>query len=112
MAVLDYLKEDYLYEDENDPSYVEQITMADDGKEPLDNAFLIKLVNYLDTLYPQFGTFDDKIYNEVRKYIGAMDNKEVIKIKKRIHKVVTDEKDKFLTKLKRRLGRVRVPKKQ
>ena len=114
MSIIELLKEDYLFEDENDPSYVEQITMSnqDDGKVAVDKQFIIKLTNYLDRLFPQFGTFDDQIGNEIRNYMDQSNNDEVIRMKKRIHKLVIDEKKMFLERLQRRLSRVRVPKKQ
>ena len=129
MAILDYLKEG-MFDDENNPSTVEQgiqdqiqfheEEIADEageiaeGDTLLDKNFIIRLVDYVDTKIelPAFGSFDNQILNEVRKSMDESDNKKVISVKKRIHKLVIDEKKKFLERLQRRMEKVKVPKKK
>jgi hypothetical protein len=116
MSILDLLKEDLLFEDEDNPVVdltPESGETSGAGNDVLVNKeFIIKLANYLDKkLTLEYGTFDDQIGNEVRKYMDESDNKVVKKVKEKIHKIILDEKRKFLRKIQTRMERFRVPKK-
>jgi hypothetical protein len=115
MSVINLLKEDYLFEDEYSPYIGEQpgIEEIKGGKEPLNKEFSIKLCNYLEHLFPGFGTFDSQILNELRNYIDETDNKLVKKTKEKIHGIILDEKKKFLKRIQNRMERLEVvPKKE
>ena len=116
MSIIQLLKEN-LYEDEDNPVInltPESGESNESSEEVLVNKeFIIKLANYLDKkLTLEFGTFDDQIGNEVRKYMDESDNKVVKKVKEKIHKIILDEKRKFLRKIQTRMERFKVPKKK
>ena len=121
MSILDILKEEYLFEDETAAEAINQMdvdmetaeeAIQNDGKEVINQQFTVKLINYLDSLFPSFGTFDSQILNEIRKNVDETDGKAVKKTKEKIHSIILDEKKKFLKKIQNRMERLRViPKK-
>jgi hypothetical protein len=117
MSIIELLKEDYLYEDEDNPVIDLTAEMnsisGNDSISPVDKDFIIKLANHLDKkLTLEYGTLDDQIYNEIRNYMDQSDNKKVKQVKERIHKIILDEKRKFLKKIQTRMERLQIPKKK
>ena len=120
MSIIEILKEGYLFEDEDNPvvnltpdsGETVETDQVESNKVPLDNKFIVSLVNHLDEkLKLEFGSFDSAICNEVRKYMDESDGKEVKKVKERIHKIILDEKRKFLKRIQTRMEQFKVPKK-
>lgn len=116
MGILDLLKENYLFEDEDNPvvdlSQEMNVTSGSDKEVPINREFVVKLTNYLDKLLTlEFGTTDNNIYNEIRKFCDERDPKVVKKIKERIHKIILDEKRKYLKRIQTKMEMLKVPKK-
>ena len=109
MSIIQILKEDYLFEGDDTPG-IEEV-QAEEGMEPVDNKFTIALCNYLETIFPKYGTFDDQILNEIRKYMDETDSKVVRKTKEKIHNIILKEKEKLLKRIQHRMENVKVPKK-
>jgi len=115
MSIIQLLQEN-LYEDEDNPvvdlTPESGETSASSNKEHINKEFIVKLINFIDSRFPAYGEFDDKILNEIRKYIDQSDNKEVLKIKSKIHQVILNEKKRFLDKLYIKVSKILVPKKK
>ena len=112
MSIIDILKENYLYEDENSDNNSDDSNQSDDT-EIINKQFVIKLINYLDSKFSlEYGSFDNSVYNEIRSFMDQSDNKVVKRYKERIHKIILDEKRKFLKRIQNRLERFNVPKKK
>ena len=119
MSFIQILKEDYLYEDETttnpdvSTSADNQETTENDGKEYIDKTFVIKLCNYIEQLFPGYGSMDNSILNEVRKKIDETDPKIVKKTKEKIHSIILDERKKLLKRIQTRVEKLRIiPKKE
>lgn len=114
MSIVEILKENYLFENENEPIFVGQITTTSGNNEiKIDNSFVIKLINHLDRKFAlEYGTLDDQIYNEIRQFLNGIDNKTILKVKERIHKIIKDEKDKLLKRIQRRVLELKISKKE
>ncbi|MEM4260961.1 MAG: hypothetical protein QXG00_07005 [Candidatus Woesearchaeota archaeon] len=124
MSILKYLKEDIfkdydsvIPEESIESSNIEsetpeEITPPKENETFIDKRFVVRLVDYVDSKInlPAFGSFDDAILNEIRKVMDESDNKLVLRTKQRIHKIILDEKKKFLEKIQRRVGNLKVPK--
>jgi hypothetical protein len=91
-----------------------QLSEEENKDVPMDfisREFIIKLVNYIDSRFPQYGGFDNDIYNEIRKYMDETDSKQVKKIKEKVHNIVIKEKVKFLKRIQNSVEKLQVPKK-
>lgn len=64
-------------------------------KKPLDKKFIIKLMNYLENLFPSYGDFDNNMSIELSKYVKG-ELKDVRKLKKRIHEIILRLKHKLI----------------
>jgi len=76
---------------------IEELTLLEDEVEtkPLDKKFIIKLMNYLESLFPSYGDFDNSMSVELSKYVKG-DIKDVRKLKKRIHEIILRLKHKLI----------------
>jgi hypothetical protein len=76
---------------------IEELILLEDEVEtkPLDKKFIIKLMNYLESLFPSYGDFDNSMSVELSKYVKG-DIKDIRKLKKRIHEIILRLKHKLI----------------
>ena len=86
----------------------EELTYEETEKSPLNREVVSKLINYLEKRFPSYNDMSDAINVELRNYIKVEDGKPVASAKKKIMKILKDEKDKYLERVKSKAEKLQV----
>lgn len=74
----------------------------------IDPQFIARLLNYLESrCFVSYGEFDQKVGNEIRKYVQA-DNSYIKKIKQRINDIIIKARNKFLKSIQDKVEKVKM----
>jgi len=88
---------------------IEDLIKENEEKESLNREFILKMMNYLDGLFPSYGKFDGSINNELQKYMRSGENgKDIRRIKKRIHDILQKAKNKMLGSIQAKVEKIQV----
>jgi hypothetical protein len=107
MSILEYLKEEI-----NPTHQIDLFLKENEEMVSLDPKFISRLTDYIDKLFPNYGTFDSNIDAEIRKVMKTGDGKDVKKIKIKIHSILMKCKNKLLHTLKNKVENIKVQPKQ
>lgn len=80
-------------------------------KEELNKKFIVKLMNYLESIFPDYGQFSQNMTTELKAHmkIGTEEKaKELKKVRKKIHEIITKEKMRFLNNVQNKVERIQV----
>lgn len=94
------LKEQFLNE-------VSLLLKEDEDTNNIDPIFVSRLMNYLEKVFPSYGSFDGAVGKELIKYVKG-DQKHIKKIKKKIHDIISKARVKFLDTVQNKIERVSV----
>jgi len=84
--------------------FLEDITKSLNEDKNFDPIFIQKIIQYFEKSFPSFSNFDTALGSELRNYVGT-DSKKVKMMKKRLHRIVTTAKTKFLSDIRNKVER-------
>jgi hypothetical protein len=101
---------EYYFKDDEAKIFVEEcrvLMTEDEDIQHLDPVFISKMCNYLEKLFPTYGDFDRRVGNEIRSFVKS-DNKQILKVKRKIRDIINKAKEKFLDKVSRNCENITV----